>query len=101
MRKMILSALSLILTAGLVLAVSVTLVSFDGKELKVKDGDKESTYKVTDKTVFKAGDKDMTLEQATKSLGNEKAKGRKLEITVDGDKVTEVKSQGRMKKAPN
>ena len=102
MRKIVLSALSLILTAGLVLAASVTLVSFDGKELKVKDGDKETTYKVTDKTVFKAGDKDATLEQATKMLSNPKAAGKaKLDITTDGDKVTEVKLPMGKKKAAN
>jgi hypothetical protein len=98
MRKLIVSALSLILTAGLVLAASVTLVSFDGKELKVKDGDKETTYKVTDKTVFKAGDKDVPADMATKMLGGEKAKGKKLEITTDGDKVTEVKMAGKKAK---
>ena len=96
MRKLIVSALSMILTAGLVLAASVTLVSFDGKELKVKDGDKETTYKVNDKTVFKAGDKDVPLEVATKMLSNPKAAGKaKLDITTDGDKVTEVKMKGR------
>jgi hypothetical protein len=98
MRKLIVSALSMILTAGLVLAASVTLVSFDGKELKVKDGDKETTYKVTDKTTFKAGDKDVPLDAATKMLSNEKAKGRKLDITTDGDKVTEVKMAGKKAK---
>ena len=58
----------------------------DGKELKVKDGDKETTYKVTEKTVFKAGDKDVPLDAATKRLSSDKAKGSKIEITTDGDK---------------
>ena len=94
MRKLILSALSMILTAGLVLAAQVTLVSFDGKVLKVKEGDVEKSYDVDDKTVFKAttkdGDKDIPLEKATKAL--EKGGGKaKLDITVDGKKVTEVK----------
>ncbi len=98
MRKLILSVLSLIITTGLALAASVTLVSFDGKELKVKDGDKETTYKVTDKTVFKAGDKDVPLEAATKMLMNPKAAGKlKMDITTDGDKVTEVKLAGKKK----
>ena len=101
MRKIVLSALSLILTAGLVLAATVNLVSFDGKELKVKDGDKETTYKVTDKTVFKAGDKDVPLDAATKRLSSDKAKGSKLEITTDGDKVTEVKMAAGKKKDKN
>jgi hypothetical protein len=98
MKKFVLSALSIMLTAGLMLAASVVLESFDGKELKVKDGDKVSTYMVTDKTTFKAGDKDVPLEAATKVLSSDKAKGKlKLEITVDGDKVTEVKLPAKKK----
>jgi hypothetical protein len=99
MKKFVLSALSLVLTAGLMLAASVVLVDFDGKELKVKDGDKESTYKVTDKTTFKAGDKDVPLNLATKVLSSDNAKGKlKIDIAVDGDKVTEVKMPERKKK---
>jgi len=79
------------LTAGLVLAASMTVSSFDGKELKVKDGDKETTYKVTDSTKFKSGDKDVPLEAATKMLSKGAGK-MKVDITDDGKgNATEVK----------
>jgi len=105
MRKLLLSIGALFFMAGLVIAADVTLVKFDKdkKEITVKDGDKEKTYKVTDKTKFSTTDKDgnakeATFEQAEKRLGNEKAAGKlKLEITTDGDNLTEVKYKGGKK----
>src|SRR5437764_600458 len=75
-------------------------VKKDKKEITVKDGDKEKTYKVSDKTKFSVTDKDgntkeATYEQAEKRLSNEKQFGKlKLDITTDGDKLTEVKYKG-------
>src|SRR6266508_4238359 len=102
MRKLLLSLAALFFMAGLVVAAEVTLVKFDKdkKEVTVKDGDKEKTYKITDKTKFSTTDKDgnakeTTYEKAEARLSNEKAAGKlKLDITADGDKLTEVKYKG-------
>jgi len=102
MRKLLLAVAALFFMAGLVVAAEVTLVKFDKdkKEITVKDGDKEKTYKVTSKTKFSSTDKDgnakeATYEQAEKRLGNEKGWGKmKLEIATSGDNVTEVKYKG-------
>lgn len=93
MRKLIVAALSLLLSAGLLLAAPVIFQSYDKekKELKVKDGDKEITYKLNDKTTYKAGDKDMTAEKAGELLGKLKEGKSKLEITAEKDVATEVK----------
>jgi hypothetical protein len=92
MRKFVLAALTLLLTLGLTIAAQVTFVSFDAekKELKVKEGDDEKTYKITDKTTFKTGDKDTPSEKGIARLGKMKAKS-KFEVTTDKDTVTEVK----------
>ena len=102
MRKYVLAAVACLFTVGLALAGEVTFLSFDKdtKELKVKDGDDTKTYKVSDKTTFKRGDKDVTndkgIESLTKMNDNEKTKGKaKFEITTDKDKVTEIKFKGK------
>jgi len=106
MRKLLLSVAALFFMAGLVVAAEVTLVKYDKekKEITVKDGDAEKTYKITDKTKFSTtdadgGSKDVTFEQAEKRISNEKAAGKlKLDITTDGDTVKEVKYKGGKKK---
>jgi len=92
MRKMIVAALSLLLSAGLLLAAPVLFESFDKEknELKVKDGDKEITYKLNDKTTYKAGEKDVPAEKATEMLGKLKAGKSKLEIKSEKEVATEV-----------
>ena len=104
MRKFLLAALALFVSVGLTLAAQVTFLGYDKdkKELKVKDGDKEKTLKVNSDTKFKRGDMDVDNEKGLAALekmeGNEKQKGKaKLDITTDGDKVTEIKMQGRKK----
>ena len=54
MRKLLLSLACMFFMAGLVIAGEVTLVKFDKdkKEVTVKEGDAEKTYKITDKTKF-------------------------------------------------
>ena len=71
----------------------------------VKDGDKEATYKLTEKTKVSITDKDGNttegkLENLTKRLENlDKAKNKlKLDITTKGDEITEVKMRGGKKK---
>ena len=106
MRKLLMAALCVVFMAGLVVAADVTLVKFDAKtkEITVKDDkDKEATYKITDKTKLstaaKGGDKEAKYEDIEKALSKDGAAGKmKLDITVEKDKLTELKTK-RGKKA--
>jgi hypothetical protein len=94
MRTFVLAVFALALSVGASLAAPVTFLAYDKekKELKVKDGDKEKTYRITDKTAFKNGDKDIKKQE--NALGRlEKAKADKLkfELTATGDEATEIK----------
>ena len=93
MRKLIVAALSLLLSADLLLAAPVIFQSYDKekKELKVKDGDKEITYKLNDKTTYKAGDTDVPADKVAERLSKLKEGKSKLEITAEKDVATEVK----------
>jgi hypothetical protein len=98
MRKLLSAFLCMVFMAGIVVAAEVTLVKFDKdkKEVTVKEGDAEKTYKITDKTKFstatKDGSKDVEYAAAEKALSNEKAAGKmKMEITTDKDTITEIK----------
>ena len=103
MRKLLMSLACMLFMTGLVIAAEVTLVKFDGdkKEVTVKEGDAEKTYKITDKTkvsfIDKDGNaKDGTLEAATKVLGSKNAPGKmKFEITTDKGDITEMKLKAR------
>jgi hypothetical protein len=102
MRKLLMSFGCLLFMTGLVLAAEVTLVKYDGdkKEVTVKEGDVEKTYKITDETrvyVLKDGKlENSTRDTAIKILSNEKAKGKlKFEITSDKDHITELKLKPR------
>ena len=106
MRKLLLSLACLCFTSGVMLATEVTLLRYDGekKELTVKEGSKESTYRLTENTKVSFVDKngkakDGTLEAAIKILGNPKAveKMLKLDITADKDIVKELKLPGSKK----
>ncbi len=105
MRKLLLSLVFLFSMTGLVTAVEVTLVKFDKdkKEVRVKEGDAEKTYKITDKTKFtgvdKSGDaKEMSYEDALKGLGNAKAEGKlKFDVTVKEGAIVEAKMKARKK----
>jgi len=106
MRKLVLSLAAMLFMTGLVLAAEVTLVKYDSatKEVTVKEGDKESTYKITDSTKVSFVDKDGNakegkLEALTKRLESDKAPGRlKMDITVKDKEITEVKLKGGKKK---
>ena len=52
MRKLLMTLACMLLMAGLVVAAEVTLVKYDRekKEVTVKEGDVEKTYRLTDKT---------------------------------------------------
>jgi len=102
MRKFALAATAFFFCVGMTIAAEVVFLGYDKdkKELKVKDGDNDKTYKVTDKTTFKRGDKDVDnakgLEALDKMDGNDKVKGKaKLDITVEKDEVKEIKMKGK------
>jgi hypothetical protein len=106
MRKLLMALACLLFMAGLVVAGEVTLVKFDKetKNLTVKDGDNEKTYKVTNKTKFRSVDKksgeskDLSYEDVLKGLSNPKAEGKlKFDITVKDGEVVEAKMPGRKK----
>jgi len=73
-------------TVGLAVAAEVTLVKYDDatKTITVKEGDKETSYKVGDKV-------------KTENLAKAKT-GAKLDITVESGTVTAVKPLGKKKK---
>ena len=99
MRKMLMALVALFIMAGLVVAGEAIVVGYDKekKELKVKEDDKEKTYKIGDKVKFSTTDKkgenakDSDYETFEKRVTNPKAVGGKLEVTVKDDAVTEVK----------
>ena len=99
MRKLIVAALSLLVSAGLLLAAPVIFQSYDKekKELKVKDGDKEITYKLNDKVTYKDGDKDLAADKVDDRMSKLKEGKSKLEITAKDDVVTEVKFVAKKK----
>lgn len=121
MRKVMLAVAAMLFMAGLVVAAEVTVVKYDKdkKEVTVKEGDAEKTYKISDKTKVFTTDKDgnktdSTVEALEKRLsfvgkdGGDKGKGKgkgkggfgagKLDITTDGDMITEVKMRAFGKK---
>jgi uncharacterized membrane protein YgcG len=120
MRKLWASLAALFFMAGLMVAAEVTVVSYDKdkKEVKVKDDkDAEKTYKVGEFTKVKLTDKDGNvtdgkfedLENRLEMIGKFGGKGggkggkggkggggkgggiAKLDVTTDGDRITEVK----------
>jgi len=99
MRKFVLATLALVLTVGLAVAGEVAFVKYDAekKELTVKEGDKSATYKITDDTKAKRGEKDAKLENVLKYFGEKAKEGDKFEIAVDKEKktVTEITLKGK------
>ncbi len=93
MRKFVLSAFAVALTTALALAGEVNFVAYDKekKELKVKEGDKEKTYKLGDKVAFKNGDKDVKDKSKAMERFEKMKTGAKFELTADKDEVTEIK----------
>ncbi len=99
MRKFALAVCAMFASIGLVLAGEVVFVKYDKekKEITVKDGDKEKTYKITDKTTFKRGDKDVPADKALPSLEKLKEGKSKMDLTSEKDEVTEIKFAGKKK----
>jgi hypothetical protein len=102
MRKLLLSLACTAFMAGLVLAAEYTVVSYDKdkKVVTLKEGDKEVTGKLTDKTKVVRIDKDGNktegkLEGIEKMLSSDKAKGRKLEAKIEDGVITEITTKGK------
>lgn len=99
MRKFVLALLSLFVAFGLTVAAKeVVFVSFKDDKLTVKEGDAEKTYTVSDKTTFKFGEKEADATKAKGILEKAKAGKTKLDISVDGSNVTEIKFVAGKKK---
>lgn len=94
MRKLMSAVVALFLMAGLVAAAEVMVVKYDKekKAVTVKEGDKEATYTISDKTKITVGKDEKKLEDVEKRLG---AKGAKIEITTEKDGITELKLKGK------
>lgn len=105
MRKLLLALVAMFFMAGLVVAVEVTVVSFDKekKELKVKEGDDVKVYKIGDKTKLTVtdakGENAKEVDYAAFEKRFSKGKG-KVEIKTDKDTITELtwKAGGKKKK---
>jgi hypothetical protein len=94
MRKLLLSLACLLSMAGVALAAEVTFLKYDAakKELTVKDGDADKTYKVTDKTKVTVIDKDGNAKEAELKVLEKAREGKtKFELTADKDTATEIK----------
>jgi hypothetical protein len=107
MRKLLPALCCLLGMGGAALAGEVTLLKFDkdAKQITVKEGAAEKTYKLTDKSRFLAVDRKsgesitLTYDDAAKGLGNPKAQGKlKFDLVAKGDEVVEAKFPGRKKK---
>ncbi|HET6572436.1 MAG TPA: hypothetical protein VFG68_02450 [Fimbriiglobus sp.] len=110
MRKFVLAGVALFFTVGLVLAVeTVTFIKYDKdkKELTVKSkDDKETTYKVTDKTTFLVGEKDLDHEKGVRRLEKMEEGGKskgKTKFTIETDssakkELKEIKFRAGKKK---
>ncbi|MCI0705219.1 MAG: hypothetical protein L0241_29515 [Planctomycetia bacterium] len=103
MRKLLMALIAMFFMAGLVIAAEVIVVSYDKdkKELKVKEGDAEKVYKVTDKTKFTITDKDGNAKEAKyenfeKRVTSKFAASGKMKIDIKTDKenITEAKWKG-------
>ncbi|MBA4192291.1 MAG: hypothetical protein C0467_30340 [Planctomycetaceae bacterium] len=94
-----LAGFALVVTFGLTLAGEVEFLKYDKekKELTVKEDGKEATYKITDDTKVKRGDKDAKLPNILKFFEEKAKEGAKFEITVDKDKkaIIELKLPGK------
>ena len=107
MRKLLMAATMVLFMAGLVCAAEVLVVKADveKKEVTVKDGDKETTYKYTDKikvTLLTGKDSDPKegkLEDFEKRIKGKGGKGgNKIDVTIKDGEITEAKFRAGGKK---
>lgn len=109
MRKLFVSLTTMLLMAGLVIAAEVTVVKYDAdkKEVTVKDGDKEVTYKFSEKVkVTQLVGKDAKetegkfedLETRLKAVKADSKRAMKMTIETKDNEITEVKYRAGGKK---
>jgi uncharacterized protein with FMN-binding domain len=103
MRKFVLAAFAMFVCVGLTMAAQVTFMKYDAakKEVTVKEGDAEKTYKISDKAKVWRGDMEFDLEKALKNWekNGEKMAGKsKMEVTVKDGEITEIKMAAPKKK---
>jgi hypothetical protein len=98
MRKLMLALIAMFFMAGLVVAVEVSLVKYDKdkKELTVKEGDAEKTYKVDEKGKFSRTDKDGNAKDADFAAFEKRAGGGKgkMDIKVKDGTIVEATWKG-------
>jgi hypothetical protein len=93
-RKVVAMSLALVLTVGVLFAEEIQGVfkKFEDGKLTITVDEKEKTFKIPEDLTVKIKGKDGEEKEFKVSAMLEKAKeGRKLTVTVDGDKVTAVK----------
>lgn len=93
MRQSLLAAFVVFVSASLSLAGEVMFVSYDKdkKSLKVKEGDAEKVYTLTDKTVFKNGEKEIKKAETGFSRLEKMKADAKFDLTAEKETVTEIK----------
>jgi hypothetical protein len=94
MRKPLLALACLLFQVGTTLAAEVTFLMYDSakKELTVKDGDAERTYKLTDKTKITAVGKNGTTKALELKVLEKATEGKtKFEVVLDKETVAEIK----------
>jgi hypothetical protein len=93
-RKFAAALVALVIAVGAVFADEIkgTFVKFSGGTLTIKVDDKEKEYKIPSDLKVKYKDKNGDEKEVPASARLEKAKeGAEVTLTVDGDKVTDVK----------
>ncbi len=103
MRKMLLALVAFFVMAGLVVAAEFTITKVDKDTVTVKDGDKEVTIKLTDKTKFTTTDgkgensKEAKREDFDKRTAKIGKNGFKVEGKVEKEVFTEItwKTKGK------
>ena len=99
-RKFAAALVVLAIAVGAVFAEEVrgTFVKFTDGKLTLKVDDKEKDYKIPSDLKVKRKGKDGEVKEysAADALGKAK-EGTEITLTVDGDKVTDVKMRGRKK----
>jgi len=99
-RKFAAALVALVIAVGAVFAAEIkgTFVKFSDGTLTLKVDDKEKDYKIPSDLKIKRKGKDGTETETSASDVLSKTKeGRGVTLTVDGDKVTDVKLERRKK----
>lgn len=107
MRKLFMSLAAVLFMAGLVIAAegTITKVDVDAKKVTIKEGDKETEYKFTDKVKVtlvtgKQGEEKETagkfedFEKRLKAFKADSKRGNKITFEAKDGEITSVKIRG-------